>query len=89
MTNEKNGRILDKDFEEGITNRAGEFQKGITGRMDEIQKEAQNDITMAQKYAYEKNDEVEALIREHPKSYVAGAFIGGVALGALLSRRKD
>ena len=81
-----NGRVLDKDFEDGITNRAGEFQKGITGRMDEIQKEAQNDITMAQKYAYEKNDEVEAMIKEHPKAFVLGSFIGGVALGTLLAK---
>jgi hypothetical protein len=78
MPNEKSKRILDKDFTDGITGRAGEYKKG-----------AQESIGKAQKYAYEKNDEVEALIREHPKSYVLGAFIGGVALGALLSRRKD
>ena len=70
-----NKRILDKDFEKGITNRASE-----------IRKEAQRDITMAQKYAYEKNNEVEAMIKEHPKAFVLGSFIGGVALGALLAR---
>jgi len=89
MTNERNKRILDKDFEDGITGRAGEIKRNAESRMGEYKKGAQESIGNAQKYAYEKNDEVEALIREHPKSYVLGAFIGGVALGALLSRRKD
>ena len=71
----KNGRVLDKDFE-----------TGITGKMDELQKEAQGDITRAQAYAYKKNDEVEAMIKEHPKAFVLGSFIGGVALGTLLAR---
>ena len=71
----KNGRVLDKEFE-----------KGITGRMDEIQKEAQDDINMAQKYAHKKNDDIEAMIKEHPKAFVLGSFIGGVALGTLLAK---
>lgn len=75
MAKEKNGRILDKDFEEGITDRAGEFQK-----------DAQDGITQVQDYAYRKNDEFAAMVNEHPKSFVLGAFIGGVALGTLLSR---
>lgn len=75
MSNEKGGRILDKDFEDGITNRAGELQR-----------EAQADINRAQKFAYQKNDEVEAVIREHPKAFVLGSFIGGVALGALITK---
>jgi len=75
MAKEKNGRILDKDFENGIAGRVGEFQKG-----------AQDDITKAQKYAYGKNDEFEAMIKQHPKAFVLGSFIGGVALGALLSK---
>ena len=74
MANE-NRRVLDKDFE-----------NGITGRMDELQKEAQNDITMAQKYAYGKNDEIEAMIKEHPKAFVLGSFVGGFALGTLLAK---
>jgi len=73
----KNGRILDKDFE-----------TGITSRMDEIQKEAQGDINMAQSYAYKRNDEVEAMIKDHPKAFVLGSFIGGFALGTLLSKGK-
>jgi hypothetical protein len=77
MANGKNGRILDKDFEDGIRNRAGEFQR-----------DAQSNITSAQNYAYKKNDEVEAMIKEHPKSFVLGSFIGGFALGTLLSRTK-
>ncbi|MDO8554797.1 MAG: hypothetical protein Q7S22_08360 [Candidatus Micrarchaeota archaeon] len=75
MANERNGRILDKGFEEGITNKAGEFQK-----------EVQDDINKAQKYAYRKNDEFGAMVNEHPKSFVLGAFLGGVALGTLLSK---
>jgi len=75
MAKEKNGRILDKDFEDGITGRAGELQR-----------EAQGDINKVQKYAYKKNDEVEAMIKEHPKAFVLGSFIGGYALGTLLSR---
>jgi len=78
MTNEKGGRILDKDFEDGIRNRA-----------NELQREAQDDITMAQKYAYGKNDEVETMIKEHPKAFVLGSFVGGVALGTLLSKKSE
>ena len=73
----KNGRILDKDFEEGFSNRASELQK-----------EAQEGITKAQNYAYGRNDEIEAMIKEHPKAFVLGSFIGGLALGTMLSRGK-
>ena len=69
------GKILDKDFE-----------AGITGRLDEIQKDAQGNITMAQNYAYKRNDEIEAMIKEHPKAFVLGSFVGGFALGTLLAR---
>ena len=86
----KGGRILDKDFEEGITNRASDFRKEaqdeITRRAGELQREAQSDINKAQKYAYKKNDEVEAMISDHPKAFVLGSFIGGFALGTLFSR---
>ena len=69
------GRVLDKDFEDGIMNRA-----------DEMQREAQTNIDDAKEYMYDTNEEVEAMIREHPKSFVLGAFIGGVALGTIFSR---
>ena len=75
MANEKGGRILDKGFEEGFTNKAREFQK-----------EAQNDINKAQKYVYGKNDEFEAMVSEHPKAFVLGAFLGGIIIGTLLSK---
>ena len=71
----KNQRILDKDFEDGITNRAGEMQRG-----------AQVNIDNAQKYLNARNDDVEEMIREHPKSFVLGAFIGGIALGTMFNR---
>ena len=81
-----NKRILDKDFEKGITNRAGGLQREAQRDITTARKEAQEGITRAQNYAYEKNNEVEAMIKEHPKSFVLGSFIGGVALGALLAR---
>ena len=81
---------MDKNFEEGITNRASEFQKEaqgeITRRAGELQRGAQSDINKAQKYAYRKNEEVEAMINEHPKAFVLGSFISGFALGTLFSR---
>lgn len=97
MSNEKGGRILDKDFEDGIAGRAGEiqkdvakgageFQRDVTKGAVEFQRGAQKNIDAAQKYAYDTNYEVEAVIREHPKAFVLGSFIGGVALGTLLSR---
>ncbi|MCX6771247.1 MAG: hypothetical protein NTX79_04285 [Candidatus Micrarchaeota archaeon] len=82
----KNGRILDREFEEGITGRASELQREARDAITVAQNEAQRDITMAQKYAHGKNDEVEAMIKEHPKAFVLGSFIGGVALGTLLAR---
>jgi len=83
-----NKRILDKDFENGIVRGAEEFRRDTQKGMKEFQRDAQTGIDGAQKYTHQKNDEVEALIREHPKSYVLGSFIGGVLLGTLLSRGK-
>jgi ElaB/YqjD/DUF883 family membrane-anchored ribosome-binding protein len=77
---------LDKDFEEGISNRASELQREAQAGINRAQKEAQAGIAGAQKYAYEKSDEIDAMINEHPKAYVLGAFIGGVVLGNLLSK---
>jgi len=81
-----NKRILDKDFEEGITNRASELQREARNAVRMAQKEAQQDMNMAQKYAHEKNDDIEAMIKEHPKAFVLGSFIGGLALGTLLAK---
>jgi hypothetical protein len=86
MAKGKTGRILDKDFEDGIRNRAGEFQRDAQNKVGKFQREAQNDIILAREYAYEKNDEVEAMIREHPKSFVLGSFVGGFVLGTLFSK---
>jgi len=58
-----------------------DFEKGI-------RKGAQDNIDSAQGYAYRKNDEVEGMIKDHPKAFVIGAFIGGFALGTLLSKGK-
>ena len=82
----KNGRVLDKDFEDGITGRASELKAEARDAITMAQKEARHDITMAQDYAYKRNDEIEAMIKEHPKAFVLGSFIGGVALGTLLAR---
>ena len=82
----KNRRVLDKDFEEGITNRAGELRDDARDAITMARKEAQSDIAKAQDYAYKRNDEIEAMIKEHPKAFVLGSFIGGVALGTLLAR---
>ncbi len=86
MAKERNGRILDKDFEAGFSNRAKELQRDAQDGITRAQKEIQTDITKAQEYAYEKNDEIETMIKEHPKAFVLGSFIGGGALGTLLSR---
>ncbi|MFA6329491.1 MAG: hypothetical protein WCX64_02275 [Candidatus Micrarchaeia archaeon] len=97
MAKDKHGRVLDKDFEAGITNRAGEFQKEVQGGINRAQKIARDDIHQAQKiaqddmvkarkYAYEKNDEIENAIKEHPKSFVVGSFLGGFILGALVAK---
>jgi len=80
-------RILNRNFEKGITNRAGELRRGGRDAIRAAQKEAHRDVAMAETYAYEKNDEVEAMIKEHPKAFVLGSFIGGVALGTLLAKR--
>ncbi|MFA5246876.1 MAG: hypothetical protein WC408_03225, partial [Candidatus Micrarchaeia archaeon] len=75
MAKEKNSRILDKDFEAGITDKADEIQAELRSDIRKAQKIVQEDINKAQKYVYEKNDEVEAMIREHPKSFVLGSFL--------------
>lgn len=80
-------RILDKNFEAGITNRASELRREAHDAIRAAQKEAHRDVAMAEKYACEKNDDIEAMIKEHPKAFVLGSFIGGVALGTLLAKR--
>ena len=70
------GRILDREFEEGIAN-----------RVSDIQEEAQRDINKAQKFARKKEDEAEVMIKEHPVAFVLGAFLGGVIVGAMIAKR--
>jgi len=79
MANEKSGRILDKDFESGIAGGMNDFK-------NDVRDEAQADINKVQKYARARNVEIETMISEHPKSFVLGAFIGGLALGALIAK---
>lgn len=80
------GRIPDRDFEEGIANRAGELQREAQHDIARAKKEAYDDFAKAKKYAYQKNDEIETMISEHPKAFVLGSFIGGFALGTLFSK---
>jgi hypothetical protein len=40
----------------------------------------------AEKYISKKNDDVEGAIKAHPKSFVLGAFLGGLVLGLLVSK---
>jgi len=86
MANEKGGRILDKDFEAGITDKMSELQHEAQVDINKAQRYAQADINKAQKYVYSKNDEFEEMVSDHPKSFVLGAFIGGLVIGALLSK---
>jgi len=57
------------------------FEEGIANS-------AQDGINKGQEYARRKNDEFECMVQEHPKAFVLGSFVGGFALGTLLSKGK-
>lgn len=71
-----NGRILDKQFEEQIHSNLSEAQ----GQINE-------NIGKAHKYAREKQSMVEDAISERPFEFIIGAFVGGLLIGALISRK--
>ena len=73
MSNDR--RILDKEFKKGLENRVGDFQE-----------DAQEGIDNAKKYLYKTNSDFELMVKEHPKSFVLGAFVGGFIAGTLLSK---
>ncbi len=69
-------RVLDKDFEEKIGEKAGEVRAA-----------ARKDIAMAEKYVEMGKQDFESKVKDHPTAFVLGAFVGGLILGALLSKR--
>ena len=73
---EKPARILDREFEESLHHKA-----------DELKHEAERDLAIARKYAGEGKDKLEAAVKAHPFAFVLGAFVGGVLLGSLISKR--
>lgn len=76
MTTEKGGRLLDRNFEEGLSS-----------KFSELKKEAKNEIQRVEKTAAVQKDKLEVLVKENPVPFILGAFVGGVIIGALISRR--
>ncbi|HLC93314.1 MAG TPA: hypothetical protein VJH23_06435 [archaeon] len=70
------GRILDKDFENQINSGIGEAQRQINSNISE-----------AQKYVHKQQSMVEGAVSEHPFEFVLGAFVGGILLGSLLTKK--
>ena len=70
------GRILDKQFEDQINANIGEAHKQINANLGE-----------AHKYMKKKQSMVEDAVSERPFEFVIGAFIGGLLIGALLSKK--
>jgi ElaB/YqjD/DUF883 family membrane-anchored ribosome-binding protein len=75
MVNDKNKRILDKNFEKNIKQQTSNFQN-----------EAEEQIANARDFLGQNKNYFEEMIKQHPKSFVVGAFVGGLIAGTLLSR---
>lgn len=71
-----NGRILDKQFEEHLNSNITEAHKQINANIGE-----------AQKYVQKKQSMVEDAVSERPFEFVIGAFLGGLIIGALISKK--
>jgi ElaB/YqjD/DUF883 family membrane-anchored ribosome-binding protein len=70
------GRVLDEQFEAGVKANAAAAAAS-----------ARKEVEMAELMLLEKEKKLEAVVKEHPMMFVLGAFVGGVILGALISKR--
>ena len=75
MTEEKM-RVIDRDFEARMSAKAAELKK-----------EAAKDVEIAERYVESGKHNFEHMVKEHPYAFVMGAFIGGLLVGSILSKR--
>ncbi len=75
MSNGKDNVILDRKFKERMAHKVNDFQE-----------EVHDDVVNAKNYLSQKNSEFEIMVKDHPKSFVAGAFVGGFIVGTLFSK---
>ncbi|MDP2666621.1 MAG: hypothetical protein Q8P05_03925 [Candidatus Diapherotrites archaeon] len=70
------GRILDKHFEEQINS-----------NLDDARKQINANVHGAHTYVKKKQSMVEHAVSERPFEFVIGAFLGGLLIGALISKK--
>ena len=70
------GRILDEDFEEQINS-----------NMNDAKMRINSNIHGAQEYMQKKQSIIENAVSERPFEFVIGAFLGGLLIGALISKK--
>lgn len=58
-------------------------------KKDEISTAVKEKVEDVQDYAADKQVEINKSVHEHPYATAAGAFAGGVAVGAMLAKHKD
>lgn len=75
MGSGKERAILDKKFKERMSDKVNEFGE-----------DAEDGVNNAKNYLSQKNSEFEGMVKDHPKSFVAGAFVGGFIVGTLFSK---
>ena len=54
-----------------------------------IQNGIKNNFNAAKKYVGEQQANVGTAVQDHPYEFILGAFIGGVVLGTLFSKRRS
>jgi ElaB/YqjD/DUF883 family membrane-anchored ribosome-binding protein len=70
-------RIIDKDLEDHLR-----------GMVDKQVRESKETLMNARNMIQEKQRGLEESVDQKPYHYIAGAFLAGIVLGALLTRRR-
>jgi ElaB/YqjD/DUF883 family membrane-anchored ribosome-binding protein len=62
-------------------------EKNLRDKIDRGMNTARDNLDSAKKMAIEKEEEMAERVREKPIEWVAGAFIAGLLIGKLLSKK--
>lgn len=79
-------KVLDEEFENEMKEKVDKRVKSAKTEMETAKERALQEIEGAKTKIDAKSEEVSESVREKPLEWVAGAFVGGLILGKLLSK---